>query len=637
MGKRRKVARLFAGTCLLAGSVGAAHAEVRSLNLINTHTQERASIVFKRNGVYDQNGLRELNRLLRDWRRNEVTRMDPALFDLVWEVYRDTGAHEPIRIVSGYRSPTTNNALRSRSRGVAKFSQHMLGKAMDFYLPDVPLAKLRETGMKKQVGGVGFYPTSGSPFVHMDTGSVRAWPRMTREQLVRLFPNGNTAHLPADGNPLPGYQTALAQVEARKAHGGSASSSSSSGGGLLAALFGGGSSSSSYSSASEEDEEGSVPASRRVQEIRQGPLPSSKTVVARGDETPPGVDAGVPVYRSKPVQPQPQVRLAEVELPVPAPTREAPQLAAATPPVPTSVAKGSLVALPITTPMPQPSPLRVAAAGSPIPSRYGPTGNELPPGWVQGPSGRPIGPSSADARQLAALAAEPSHGTPIAVPLPLERPGAEGMVLAALESSHGTPIAVALPKPRPGGPMRVAGLEGLAADADRAISALTGDRDEPTVALGYASHDASEIGGFATASLPPSSRFTGSLAAAPDTRNPADVASRFAAPASSTAAAVARAAAQAAKGDRIAEPNPHHLVAGKTDRASEMRLLDLASVAAGQGFAHLRHPDQDDLSELLEKPGVTLATGFGFGALDDLRQRRFTGPAIVALAILRTE
>ncbi|MFX4963453.1 DUF882 domain-containing protein, partial [Acinetobacter baumannii] len=94
-----------------------------------------------------------------------------------WTVYRQTGASGPIQIVCGYRAPETNNMLRSRSRGVAKFSQHTLGKAIDFFMPGVPLEKLRETGMRLQVGGVGFYPTSGSPFVHMDTGSVRAWPR----------------------------------------------------------------------------------------------------------------------------------------------------------------------------------------------------------------------------------------------------------------------------------------------------------------------------------------------------------------------------------------------------------------------------------------------------------------------------
>jgi uncharacterized protein YcbK (DUF882 family) len=630
MGKRRSVARLLAGTCLLAGSAGVAHSEVRSLSLYNTHTQERASIVFKRDGSYDQSGLRELNRLLRDWRRNEVTRMDPQLFDLVWAVYRESGSHQPIHIVSGYRSPTTNNALRSRSRGVAKFSQHMLGKAMDFYLPDVNLEKLREIGMKQQAGGVGFYPTSGSPFVHMDTGSVRAWPRMTREQLVRLFPNGRTAHVPSDGTPLPGYQQALAEAESRKAHGGGSTTRSSSGGGLLAALFGGGSSSSSYSASSDEDEEGSVPASRRIQELRQGPLPSSKTVVAAASEAPPGV-AGVPVYRSSPKQPaQPQVRLAEVDLPRPAPEREVPeQVAMATP---TATAKGSLVGLPI----PQPSPLHTAAAGRTIPSRYGPNGDGLPPGWVRGPSGRPVGegPSFAT-QQLAALAEEPVHGTPIAVPLPPARPGSETARLAAAEPLHGTPFAVTLPRPRPTG-MRVAGLEG-AGDAAQAFSALTGERDEPTIALGYAPAAAPETTGFATASVPSTARSSLSQqsAAASSNRGPASFASRFAAPSSPTDEAVARAAARAGKADRVVAA-AEHVPAGKSDRASDIKLYEVADAVSSDDFAQLRHPDQQSLDWLLDKPGVTLATGFG-SSLDELRQRRFTGPAIVALAVFHTE
>ena len=70
-----------------------------------------------------------------------------------------------------------------------------------------------------QAGGVGFYPTSGSPFVHMDTGSVRHWPRMSRSQLVKVFPNGHTIHVPSDGKPLPGYAEALAEYKARKARG----------------------------------------------------------------------------------------------------------------------------------------------------------------------------------------------------------------------------------------------------------------------------------------------------------------------------------------------------------------------------------------------------------------------------------
>ncbi len=195
---------------------GTAMAETRTLKVYNTHTGERAKITFKKNGKYIASGLREMNRFLRDWRRNEIIKMDPKLFDLIWEVYKESGSREYIHVVSAYRSPATNNMLRRRSKGVAKTSQHTRGKAMDFYLPDVKLSKLRAIGLKKHAGGVGYYPTSRSPFTHMDTGSVRHWPRMTRKQLARVFPKGDTIHVPTDGKPLPGYQQALAKIKRNK-------------------------------------------------------------------------------------------------------------------------------------------------------------------------------------------------------------------------------------------------------------------------------------------------------------------------------------------------------------------------------------------------------------------------------------
>ena len=183
----------------------------RTLKLYFGHTQERGEFTFKRNGRYDRGEIDKINRFLRDWRKNEPAKMDPQLLDLVWAIHRETGSREYIHVVSAYRSPGTNEMLRSRSSGVAKNSQHTQGKAMDFFIPGVPLDKLRAIAMKMQGGGVGYYPKSGSPFVHADTGSVRAWPRMSRQQLVALFPNGNTLHLPADGKPLPGYERAVAQ------------------------------------------------------------------------------------------------------------------------------------------------------------------------------------------------------------------------------------------------------------------------------------------------------------------------------------------------------------------------------------------------------------------------------------------
>jgi uncharacterized protein YcbK (DUF882 family) len=185
----------------------------RTLYLHHTHTGQTGSFTFKRNGQYDQKVLRELNIFLADWRTKEPTKMDPALFDLLWEVYQEVGGKQPYNIVSSYRSPKTNKMLASKSSGVADNSQHMRGKAMDVFIPGVNLSKLRETAMKHQVGGVGFYPTSGSPFVHMDTGNVRAWPRMTRAQLKKVFPDGRTLHLPTDGKPLSNEGRAYAQAQ----------------------------------------------------------------------------------------------------------------------------------------------------------------------------------------------------------------------------------------------------------------------------------------------------------------------------------------------------------------------------------------------------------------------------------------
>lgn len=243
----RLLAAFAMALSMLFGAAAGAAAETRSLKLYFVHTGEKAEIVFKRNGRYDQAGLKKLNQFLRDWRRNEPTRMDPRLFDLIYSVYKGVGARDYINVVGGYRSPSTNSMLRSRSKGVAEKSQHILGRAMDFYIPGVSLKKLRETGMKMQVGGVGYYPRSGSPFVHMDIGNVRHWPKMSRKELLALFPSGKTLHVPSDGKPLPGFQQALASYQARKKSGDTDIALVSGGNSgrkpatnLLAAFFGGG-------------------------------------------------------------------------------------------------------------------------------------------------------------------------------------------------------------------------------------------------------------------------------------------------------------------------------------------------------------------------------------------------------------
>ncbi|MGH1572208.1 DUF882 domain-containing protein [Methylobacterium sp. P31] len=204
---------LIAGTAETEDAV--ANGDTRSLTIYHTHTQESATITFKRDGRYDRAALEQLNWLLRDWRIDEPTKMDPRLFDTVWEAYRQVGSAQPIHIVSAYRSPGTNAMLRRRSKMVAEYSQHMLGKAMDFFLPDVPIDRIREVGLQMQRGGVGWYPHAGTPFIHLDVGSVRMWPRMTHDQLARLFPDGKTVLLPSDNRPFPRYEEAKAEILAR--------------------------------------------------------------------------------------------------------------------------------------------------------------------------------------------------------------------------------------------------------------------------------------------------------------------------------------------------------------------------------------------------------------------------------------
>ncbi|WGD51724.1 DUF882 domain-containing protein [Bradyrhizobium sp. CB1650] len=287
-----------------AGSVhdAAALNETRTLSFHHTHSGEDLTVTFKRDGRYDEAALKQLNHFLRDWRTQDETVMDRHLFDILWEVYRDVDAKQPIQIISSYRSPATNAMLRRRSSGVARFSQHMLGHAMDFYIPGVPLEQIRFAGLRLQRGGVGFYPTSGSPFVHLDTGSIRHWPRMTHDQLARVFPDGRTVHVPTDGTPLKGYELAKADIE-RRGNGDDAAT-----GGKLnffAALFRG----KSAPSSSEEDDEGASAASAK---------PAAPTVLAAAKPADP-----VPTPRAKP-QAAATLQLASADVQIVAPAKPKP-------------------------------------------------------------------------------------------------------------------------------------------------------------------------------------------------------------------------------------------------------------------------------------------------------------------------
>jgi uncharacterized protein YcbK (DUF882 family) len=210
------VIALTAALCLHADNMTAAgQPGERTISFYHIHTHERLTITYKRNGQYIPEALTKINWIMRDWRKNEVKVMDPHTIDLAWEMHEELGSKEPINIICGYRSAGTNEMLRKTRGGQAKQSQHITGKAIDITFPDVPLKRMRYSALIRERGGVGYYPTSGIPFVHVDTGRVRMWPRMPRPELALLFPNGHSKYVPASGGPITPRDVKVAQSQHR--------------------------------------------------------------------------------------------------------------------------------------------------------------------------------------------------------------------------------------------------------------------------------------------------------------------------------------------------------------------------------------------------------------------------------------
>jgi uncharacterized protein YcbK (DUF882 family) len=174
------------------GAPTIAGGETRSISLYHIHTKENLTVTYMTNGRYVPSAMKKINYILRDWRRNEVVTIDPKTIDLIWELHADLGSRAPISIVCGYRSAKTNSFLKRVGRNVAKKSQHILGKAIDIYFPDVPTKTIRNSALVRQVGGVGYYRSSGGPtgFLHVDSGHVRHWgPAIGKSEMAQIFRN----------------------------------------------------------------------------------------------------------------------------------------------------------------------------------------------------------------------------------------------------------------------------------------------------------------------------------------------------------------------------------------------------------------------------------------------------------------
>ncbi len=459
-----------------------ANGDTRTIYLHHAHTHESMTATYMVDGQYDSAVLEKLNWFLRDWRREEATHMDPHLFDVIWEVYRESGSAQPIEVMSAYRSPETNAMLRRRSRAVAEHSQHILGKAMDQHYVDVPMSRIREIAMKLQRGGVGFYPSAGTPFVHMDVGGVRHWPRMSYDQLARLFPDGKTVHIPSNGQPLPGYEEARAELEARGDSFNYPTATEVKSKGFFAWLFGG----------SDADEDAAAASSGGGSRHDQA---TTRQRVASLDRSSAGSlpqgnsfgmdsrDAGMRAFTASAAAPpsssygmisrRPSVHAPPATQPAPEPALAQPQGAPeidvqAKRQLAEAMVKEQVPAASLPASAPAESPVRAADATAPLPPRRpvelafaGPTA-PLPPGrpvefasLVPNKSGRPdlpgaVTPSSPPAlpaviTQGASAPKSPAVLAYAAPPTPVPLPPSPPAPIAAPSAR----VAVPLPLPRP--------------------------------------------------------------------------------------------------------------------------------------------------------------------------------------------
>jgi uncharacterized protein YcbK (DUF882 family) len=155
------------------GKLFGAEQEVRRIAFTNLHTGEQVETDYFRNGDYVQDALDQIEKVLRDFRNGERHAMDPKLMDYLVAVAAKVGSKPVFSVISGYRSPETNEKLHEKSTGVSQHSLHMQGRAIDVRITGVDCAALAASALELKRGGVGYYRASN--FVHLDTGAFRTW------------------------------------------------------------------------------------------------------------------------------------------------------------------------------------------------------------------------------------------------------------------------------------------------------------------------------------------------------------------------------------------------------------------------------------------------------------------------------
>lgn len=179
---RRTLLRVFA-----AGAIAAAPTysnafgllrgagDIRRIKMHSGRTGESVDVIYWIDGKYIDESLDEISYFMRDWRSGRVKLIDRRTVDIIAASQRLLDTNESFNMLSGYRTPETNRALRARSRSVARNSLHMSGQAADLRMTGRSVGQISRAAISCHAGGVGKY--SRSNFVHMDCGDIRVWGR----------------------------------------------------------------------------------------------------------------------------------------------------------------------------------------------------------------------------------------------------------------------------------------------------------------------------------------------------------------------------------------------------------------------------------------------------------------------------
>lgn len=131
------------------------------------HTQRQC--VIEQNKDVSPEEHFQFSSVARDWREDQIADMDIGLIYILKGLSKESPKDEKFFLLSGYRTAKTNQSLD----GTASNSYHMKAKAMDLRHTNMDIDKMRDWAIKKETGGVGYYPDSN--FVHLDTAGFRTW------------------------------------------------------------------------------------------------------------------------------------------------------------------------------------------------------------------------------------------------------------------------------------------------------------------------------------------------------------------------------------------------------------------------------------------------------------------------------